>query len=113
MTVEALLDIVGLVGNSLFFNRDALDAATGLYNQVEESLHGLVMRSNKSLQHLEFLFTLRETEANISEVFSLPLVPPKEQRMLCKMKCKVIIIAMMYITFYRLGHGSILKASRF
>lgn len=47
--------------------RDALDAATGLYNQVEESLHGLVMRSNKSLQHLEFLFTLRETEANISE----------------------------------------------
>lgn len=48
--------------------RDALESMTCLYNQVEENLHALVMRSNKSLQHLEFLFTLREMEAKISEV---------------------------------------------
>lgn len=48
--------------------RDALESATGLYNQVEEKLHTLVMRSNESLQHLHFLFRLRETEAKISTV---------------------------------------------
>nr|CBN80926.1 Puratrophin-1 [Dicentrarchus labrax] len=46
--------------------RDALESVTSLYNQVEEKLHVLVMRSNESLQHLEFLFRLRETEAKIS-----------------------------------------------
>uniref|UniRef100_A0A8C4DZ83 Quattro n=1 Tax=Dicentrarchus labrax TaxID=13489 RepID=A0A8C4DZ83_DICLA len=45
--------------------RDALESVTSLYNQVEEKLHVLVMRSNESLQHLEFLFRLRETEAKI------------------------------------------------
>ncbi|KAJ4926698.1 hypothetical protein JOQ06_014446, partial [Pogonophryne albipinna] len=46
--------------------RDALESVTSLYNQVEEKLHTLVMRSNESLQHLELLFRLREMEANIS-----------------------------------------------
>lgn len=41
---------------------------TVLYNQVEEKLHTLVMRSNESLQHLDFLFRLRKTESKISEV---------------------------------------------
>nr|XP_019942589.1 PREDICTED: uncharacterized protein LOC109629334 [Paralichthys olivaceus] len=46
--------------------RDGLESVTSLYNQVEEKLHMLVMRSNESLQHLEFLFRLREMEAKIS-----------------------------------------------
>ncbi|XP_058487483.1 uncharacterized protein KIAA1755-like isoform X1 [Solea solea] len=46
--------------------RDGLDSVTSLYNQVEEKLHVLVMRSNESLQHLEFLFRLREMEAKIT-----------------------------------------------
>lgn len=46
--------------------RDALESVTSLYNQVEEKLHTLVMRSNESLQHLEFLFRLREMETKIS-----------------------------------------------
>ncbi|AWP03134.1 pleckstrin -likey domain containing family G (with RhoGef domain) member 4 [Scophthalmus maximus] len=46
--------------------RDGLESVTSLYNQVEEKLHTLVMRSNESLQQLEFLFRLRETEAKIS-----------------------------------------------
>ncbi|XP_041837157.1 uncharacterized protein KIAA1755-like [Melanotaenia boesemani] len=45
--------------------RDALDSVTSLYNQVEEKLHTLVMRSNESLQQLEFLLRLREMEAKI------------------------------------------------
>ncbi|XP_044036632.1 uncharacterized protein KIAA1755 homolog [Siniperca chuatsi] len=45
--------------------RDALESVTSLYNQVEEKLHTLVMRSNESLQYLEFLFRLREMEAKI------------------------------------------------
>lgn len=54
----------------LFYSvcRDAVESVTGLYNQVEEKLHTLVMRSNESLQHLEFLFRLREMEAKISTV---------------------------------------------
>lgn len=48
--------------------RDAVESVTGLYNQVEEKLHTLVMRSNESLQHLEFLLRLREMEAKISTV---------------------------------------------
>ncbi|XP_075952517.1 quattro [Anarhichas minor] len=46
--------------------RDALESVTSLYNQVEEKLHILVMRSNESLQHLEFLFRLREMEGKVS-----------------------------------------------
>ncbi|XP_059184640.1 pleckstrin homology domain-containing family G member 4B-like [Centropristis striata] len=46
--------------------RDALESVTSLYNQVEEKLHTLVMRSNESLQQLESLFRLRETESKIS-----------------------------------------------
>ncbi|XP_060926172.1 quattro [Limanda limanda] len=46
--------------------RDGLESVTSLYNQVEEKLHMLVMRSNESLQHLEFLFSLRDMEAKIS-----------------------------------------------
>uniref|UniRef100_UPI003AABEE60 quattro n=1 Tax=Centroberyx gerrardi TaxID=166262 RepID=UPI003AABEE60 len=48
--------------------RDALESVTGLYNQVEEKLHTLVMRSNESLQQLEFLFRLREMEGKISTI---------------------------------------------
>lgn len=59
----------------LFYSvrRDAVESVTGLYNQVEEKLHTLVMRSNESLQHLEFLFRLREMEAKISTV---PITSP-------------------------------------
>lgn len=52
--------------------RDALESVTSLYNQVEEKLHMLVMRSNESLQQLEFLFRLREMEAKISTVLPAP-----------------------------------------
>ncbi|XP_072238645.1 quattro isoform X2 [Leuresthes tenuis] len=45
--------------------RDALESVTSLYNQVEEKLHTLVMRSNESLQHLEFLLRLKEMETKI------------------------------------------------
>ncbi|RVE72447.1 hypothetical protein OJAV_G00040110 [Oryzias javanicus] len=45
--------------------RDALESVTSLYNQVEEKLHTLVMRSNESLQHLEVLLKIRETEAEV------------------------------------------------
>uniref|UniRef100_A0A672IV88 Quattro n=1 Tax=Salarias fasciatus TaxID=181472 RepID=A0A672IV88_SALFA len=48
--------------------RDALESVTSLYNQVEEKLHKLVMRSNESLQHLDFLFRFRETENKITMV---------------------------------------------
>lgn len=56
--------------------RDAVESSTGLYNQVEEKLHTLVMRSNESLQHLEFLLRLREMEAKISKVGSSARVCP-------------------------------------
>lgn len=48
--------------------RDALESVTSLYNQVEEKLHMLVMRSNESLQHLEVLLKIRETEAEVITV---------------------------------------------
>ncbi|XP_077430440.1 quattro [Vanacampus margaritifer] len=47
--------------------RDALESVTHLYNQVEEKLHMLVMRSNESLQQLELLFVLRDLDAKIKE----------------------------------------------
>lgn len=58
--------------------RDALESVTSLYNQVEEKLHTLVMRSNESLQQLELLFRLREMEANISTVIQV-LSPSSQQ----------------------------------
>uniref|UniRef100_A0A3Q2YVQ1 Quattro n=1 Tax=Hippocampus comes TaxID=109280 RepID=A0A3Q2YVQ1_HIPCM len=45
--------------------RDALESVTHLYNQVEEKLHVLVMRSNESLQQLELLFTLRDMDSAV------------------------------------------------
>uniref|UniRef100_A0A674EDY7 protein-glutamine gamma-glutamyltransferase n=1 Tax=Salmo trutta TaxID=8032 RepID=A0A674EDY7_SALTR len=48
--------------------RDALESATVLYNQVEENVHTLVMKSNESLQHLDFLLKLREAESNLNTV---------------------------------------------
>lgn len=48
--------------------RDAVESVTGLYNQLEEKLHKLVMRSNESLQHLDFILRLREMETKISTV---------------------------------------------
>ncbi|XP_030230909.1 LOW QUALITY PROTEIN: quattro [Gadus morhua] len=47
-------------------SRDAVEAVTSLYNQLEEKLHTLVMRSNESLQHLQHLFRLREVEGHIN-----------------------------------------------
>ncbi|XP_028303125.1 quattro isoform X2 [Gouania willdenowi] len=46
--------------------RDSVDSVTRLYNQVEEKLHTLVMKSNECLQHLDLLFRLREMEAKMS-----------------------------------------------
>uniref|UniRef100_A0A4W5QST2 Quattro n=1 Tax=Hucho hucho TaxID=62062 RepID=A0A4W5QST2_9TELE len=46
--------------------RDALESVTVLYNQVEENVHTLVMKSNESLQHLDFLLKLREAESNLN-----------------------------------------------
>ncbi|XP_064857704.1 puratrophin-1-like [Oncorhynchus nerka] len=46
--------------------RDALDSVTVLYNQVEENVHTLVMKSNESLQYLDFLLKLREAESNLN-----------------------------------------------
>ncbi|XP_076870439.1 quattro isoform X2 [Brachyhypopomus gauderio] len=45
--------------------RDAMEAVTSLYNQVEEGVHILVMRSNQSLQHLDHVLLLRETEEQL------------------------------------------------
>ncbi|KAJ7999638.1 hypothetical protein DPEC_G00196490 [Dallia pectoralis] len=46
--------------------RDALESVTVLYNQVEESVHTLVMMSNESLQHLDLVLKLREAESNLN-----------------------------------------------
>ncbi|XP_035238930.1 pleckstrin homology domain-containing family G member 4B isoform X2 [Anguilla anguilla] len=48
--------------------RDAMDLASGLYNQVEEQVHKLVMRSNQSLQHLDFLLKLRQLEGRFIQI---------------------------------------------
>ena len=53
---------------SLYSFRDALESMTVLYNQVEEKLHTLVMRSNESLQCLDYLYKLREMESQINTV---------------------------------------------
>ncbi|XP_041945337.1 quattro [Alosa sapidissima] len=46
--------------------RDAMEAVRSLYNQVEEKVHSLVMRSNQSLQHLDYLLQLRTMEDKIT-----------------------------------------------
>ncbi|XP_017553405.1 quattro isoform X1 [Pygocentrus nattereri] len=46
--------------------RDSMGSVTSLYNQVEEGVHTLVMRSNQSLQHLSHVFMLRETEDQLN-----------------------------------------------
>lgn len=48
--------------------RDSLESVTCLYNQVEEAVHTLVMKSNQSLQHLEHVLLFRETEDSLSTV---------------------------------------------
>ncbi|XP_061912346.1 uncharacterized protein LOC133655818 isoform X1 [Entelurus aequoreus] len=47
--------------------RDALESVTLLYNQVEEKLHMLVMKSNESLQQLEVLLVVKEMEEKMKE----------------------------------------------
>lgn len=48
--------------------RDSMEAMRNLYNQVEEKVHSLVMRSNQSLQHLDYLLQLRTMEDKITLV---------------------------------------------
>ncbi|XP_041080594.1 uncharacterized protein KIAA1755-like [Polyodon spathula] len=48
--------------------RDAMDSVTMLYNQLEERVHMLVMKSNKGLQHLDFLLKLRELEGRFKKI---------------------------------------------
>uniref|UniRef100_A0A671PW10 Uncharacterized LOC107690824 n=1 Tax=Sinocyclocheilus anshuiensis TaxID=1608454 RepID=A0A671PW10_9TELE len=48
--------------------RDSLESVTCLYNQVEEAVHMLVMKSNQSLQHLEHVLLLREAEDSLSTI---------------------------------------------
>ncbi|XP_046704891.1 quattro isoform X2 [Silurus meridionalis] len=45
---------------------DSMEAVMCLYNQVEEGVHTLVMRSNQSLQHLDHVLLLRETEEQLN-----------------------------------------------
>ncbi|XP_067230307.1 quattro isoform X6 [Chanodichthys erythropterus] len=51
-----------------YFPQDSLEAVTCLYNQVEEAVHTLVMKSNQSLRHLEHVLLLRETEDSLSTI---------------------------------------------
>ncbi|XP_067099159.1 quattro [Osmerus mordax] len=46
--------------------RDAIESATVLYNQVEERVHTLVMKSNQSMQHLDLLSRLRDSEGKLN-----------------------------------------------
>ncbi|XP_063071205.1 quattro [Engraulis encrasicolus] len=48
--------------------RDSMEAMRSLYNQVEERVHMLVMRSNQSLTHLDHLLQLRTMEDNITTI---------------------------------------------
>ncbi|XP_030634056.1 quattro [Chanos chanos] len=48
--------------------RDSVEEVTWLYNQVEEGVHTLVMKSNQSLQHLNQLLQIRETEDRLKEI---------------------------------------------
>lgn len=107
--------------------RDGLESVTSLYNQVEEKLHMLVMRSNESLQSLEFLFSLRETEAKISTVRLSPIriYQPNHIKMTdvvlnaARMEIEICLLSKKGHThtyktafFYRLAHGSPWKLNR-
>lgn len=46
-----------------------MESVTCLYNQVEEAVHTLVMKSNQSLQHLEHVLLLRETADSLNAVW--------------------------------------------
>ncbi|CAM5152309.1 unnamed protein product [Eretmochelys imbricata] len=48
--------------------RNSMDSAMGLYNQVEEEVHTLVMKSNSCLERLEFLRKIQEFEAEFSKL---------------------------------------------
>ncbi|XP_023664544.2 pleckstrin homology domain-containing family G member 4B isoform X2 [Paramormyrops kingsleyae] len=48
--------------------RDTMELVTSLYNHVEEQVHTLVMKSNYSLQHLDFLLKLRELESRFTKI---------------------------------------------
>ncbi|XP_041256454.1 puratrophin-1 isoform X1 [Onychostruthus taczanowskii] len=50
--------------------RDALDAASVLYNQVDEGVHRLVMLSNKRIQELELVMEFEKVEECLKEVSS-------------------------------------------
>ncbi|XP_015495719.1 puratrophin-1 isoform X2 [Parus major] len=50
--------------------RDALDAASVLYNQVDEGVHRLVMLSNKRIQELELVMEFEKVEKCFKEVSS-------------------------------------------
>ncbi|XP_057269870.1 puratrophin-1 isoform X4 [Pezoporus wallicus] len=50
--------------------RDALDAASMLYNQVDEGVHRLVMLSNKRIQELELVMEFEKVEECFKEVSS-------------------------------------------
>uniref|UniRef100_F7E158 Pleckstrin homology and RhoGEF domain containing G4B n=1 Tax=Ornithorhynchus anatinus TaxID=9258 RepID=F7E158_ORNAN len=49
-------------------HRDAIEAITRLYNQVDEEVHRLVLLSNKSLQQLENLQELRKLEEGCDQI---------------------------------------------
>ncbi|KAL2088414.1 hypothetical protein ACEWY4_015313 [Coilia grayii] len=48
--------------------RDAIETVGGLYNQVDELVHRLVMLSNKCTQELEFVMEFKSLEEGFSEV---------------------------------------------
>ncbi|OPJ78076.1 puratrophin-1 isoform D [Patagioenas fasciata monilis] len=50
--------------------RDALDAASVLYNRVDEGVHRLVMLSNKRIQELELVMDFEKVEECFKEVSS-------------------------------------------
>lgn len=49
-------------------SRDGLDAASVLYNQVDEGVHRLVMLSNKRIQELELVMEFEKVEECFKEV---------------------------------------------
>ncbi|XP_062872163.1 uncharacterized protein KIAA1755 homolog [Trichomycterus rosablanca] len=49
-------------------SREVLDTVDSLYNQLEETVHVLVRRSNMSFQQLDFLLQLREMESRFTEI---------------------------------------------
>ncbi|XP_051485288.1 puratrophin-1 isoform X2 [Apus apus] len=50
--------------------RDSLDAASALYNRVDEGVHRLVMVSNKCIQELELVMEFEKVEECLKEVSS-------------------------------------------